>query len=157
MFAFNLFLFPGSKYFGDWWLAFWISQEKQNDPTTVYNLYQDFAKKKSSNTHHEIKYYLTIYGVIAASNSVSIHSSIRPSTRPSTHPYPTHPSLHPSIYSSTHPSIIFCSCLFVYCTLLGYFFMLSTFRCWHLCVHFCLLLVGFKQPNISIKNCWIKF
>jgi len=72
---FFLFCNKGSKYVGDWWLAYWISEERAHDLSTVYYQYRQLQLVTYSNTtHHKLKYYLTVYGTIAASNSVCDYS-----------------------------------------------------------------------------------
>ncbi|XP_066936141.1 ATP-binding cassette sub-family C member 10-like isoform X2 [Clytia hemisphaerica] len=65
-------LMTASRYLADWWLAFWISEEKQYDETTVYSLYRtEYTFGNSSKPHHhDVKYYLSVYATIAGTNSV---------------------------------------------------------------------------------------
>lgn len=66
-----LVFFSGSKYVGDWWLAYWISNTQAKDDTKVYSLYR-LLDSSFGSVSSEVRYYLTVYGIIAASNSVSI-------------------------------------------------------------------------------------
>ena len=61
-------LFQGSRNISDWWLAYWISQEKQKNHATSN------ATLASShvNFDDDLKFYLTVYGSIAGANTVSM-------------------------------------------------------------------------------------
>ncbi len=57
----------------DWWLAYWISNEKEKKTTGL-----EISPSNSSITHfydntkvsRDVKFYLTVYGGIAGANTV---------------------------------------------------------------------------------------
>ena len=66
----------GSRNVSDWWLAYWISSDKENKPI-VHDRYNSFSEATlfSSvriNVSDNVKFYLTVYGALAGANTVSI-------------------------------------------------------------------------------------
>uniref|UniRef100_A0A8C2DVX8 ATP-binding cassette sub-family C member 10 n=1 Tax=Cyprinus carpio TaxID=7962 RepID=A0A8C2DVX8_CYPCA len=73
----SLFLMQASKNVSDWWLSHWISHMKDNmtqlvslsaDSTSFVTLL--IGSETSGNMSSELKFYMTVYGSLAAANTV---------------------------------------------------------------------------------------
>uniref|UniRef100_A0A9J7Z181 ATP-binding cassette sub-family C member 10 n=1 Tax=Cyprinus carpio carpio TaxID=630221 RepID=A0A9J7Z181_CYPCA len=63
----SLFLMQASKNVSDWWLSHWISNMKDN--MTQFHA-PDRGSETSGNMSSELKFYMTVYGSLAAANTV---------------------------------------------------------------------------------------
>uniref|UniRef100_A0A8C2DUQ3 ATP-binding cassette sub-family C member 10 n=1 Tax=Cyprinus carpio TaxID=7962 RepID=A0A8C2DUQ3_CYPCA len=72
----SLFLMQASKNVSDWWLSHWISHMKDNMtqlvslPKYKTNVYTYIFSITSGNMSSELKFYMTVYGSLAAANTV---------------------------------------------------------------------------------------
>uniref|UniRef100_A0A671P0A7 ATP-binding cassette sub-family C member 10 n=1 Tax=Sinocyclocheilus anshuiensis TaxID=1608454 RepID=A0A671P0A7_9TELE len=75
----SLFLMQASKNVSDWWLSHWISHLKDNTTELIISIYSitlfrfhapDRGSETSGNVSSELKFYMTVYGSLAAANTV---------------------------------------------------------------------------------------
>uniref|UniRef100_A0AAR2M1E5 ATP-binding cassette, sub-family C (CFTR/MRP), member 10 n=1 Tax=Pygocentrus nattereri TaxID=42514 RepID=A0AAR2M1E5_PYGNA len=73
----SLFLMQGSKNVSDWWLSYWISNLKANGSELVSltagslsSTVLLFSESPFGNMSSELKFYMTVYGSLAAANTV---------------------------------------------------------------------------------------
>ncbi|KAI2659397.1 ATP-binding cassette sub-family C member 10 [Labeo rohita] len=65
----SLFLMQASKNVSDWWLSHWISHLKDNR-TELVSLFYAPDRGSKGNVSSELKFYMTVYGSLAAANTV---------------------------------------------------------------------------------------
>uniref|UniRef100_A0A673JHB0 ATP-binding cassette sub-family C member 10 n=1 Tax=Sinocyclocheilus rhinocerous TaxID=307959 RepID=A0A673JHB0_9TELE len=75
----SLFLMQASKNVSDWWLSHWISHLKDNTTELIISIYSitlirfhapDRGSETSGNVSSELKFYMTVYGSLAATNTI---------------------------------------------------------------------------------------
>ena len=68
----------GSRNASDWWLSYWITHG--NDSTSSNNsaFTMELNSNDPSNSSDDLRFYLGIYGGLAASNTVSAHMAMVP-------------------------------------------------------------------------------
>ena len=66
----TIYNFLASRNASDWWLAYWISHSQSSNNQTIY--YQWLASSSKENEKsNNANFYLMVYGIIGASNTVS--------------------------------------------------------------------------------------
>ena len=65
-------IISASRNINDWWLSYWITQ---SNTTTSNSTVSVFAAQHSNSSSDDLRFYLGIYGGLAAANSVSLTCS----------------------------------------------------------------------------------